>query len=64
LGFSGPEDRHSTHPAGAARRRAILTEPRAERKGAPGFGAAQRTLAHEHGSVITQQVTGGAGGVS
>jgi hypothetical protein len=54
-----------TDPAGAARR--IIDWPperRAGCKGAPGCGAAERTLAAEHRSGTTWTSTGGSGGIS
>ena len=63
--FSVEEKAPLAHPAGAARRSIDPQERRAVRKGAPGFGAAERTLAREHrsGTCPRWVATGGAGGV-
>ena len=46
-------------PAGAARRIGNRSEPRGAGKGAPGFGAAQRTLAGEHCSTHSHRIRKG-----
>jgi hypothetical protein len=52
-------------PAGAARRwRLVSPERRTGGKGAPAFGAAERTLAGEHRSGICECTTGGSGEIT